>query len=748
MPLHTSNMYYKLLYPVHHSIHCLLILLLHTISYTAYTQQANYITYVDTRIGTSNGGNTYPGAVAPWGMVYVNPYTIIKQPNAYQSVNYNNGDSSINAFTHTNISGVGCPTKGSILIMPSNGTPTNVVDSIQSTYTNMVTSPGYFSVQLRKHNIQVQQTVTARTAIHQFTYTQPKPYIVLDLSQSLSTASGAQATIYNRNTIVGYVTDGNFCGSTATHKVYFAVQCASNQVAIQLCSNGTVLQAHTATGSAISAYIIPQCNNNMRTHNITLRVGISYVSTANALLNLAQENAPYTFTQLKHKAKALWQQALSTIHVHDTSTYNKTLLYTALYHTLLHPNIIDDANGQYPIMGNSNGVGTIPKGHHQYSTYSLWDTYRNVHSLLTLLYPAQQLDMVRSMVRMYQHSGALPKWELGAQETYTMVGDPAGTVIAATYLKGLTQFNVQAAYKAMLHHATNTTAYPTLRPSLGKYLQYKYIPNDSCKYDIENFVWGSASTTLEYCIADGSIAALATALGKPHDAQYYNKRSQYFTHLIDSADGFIKPKLANGTWYTPFNPTINTGELSWNPSGGIGYVEGNAWQYRFMANHHIPLLIGKLGGKANFLTALNTCFNINQFVLWNEPDMHYPYLYNYVTSNTDSSTSKVQAAIRTYYNITPSGIPGNDDCGTMSSWLIFSMLGLYPVHTVSTQYAVCIPSFTKVTLRLNGKYYTNKQCTITKQLTKHNKYQLYYHNKHITTNFITHHTIVGHTISD
>jgi len=709
----------------------------------AKSQDTEPAAFVNPFIGTANNANTYPGAVVPWGMVSVNPFTTEANGGNHSATSYTKDAPFINGFSHVGLSGVGCPDMGSIILMPSMGAPTNNVDSIKSAYINEIATAGYYSVELTKHAIKTELSATLRSGISQYTFIKAgKANVLLDLSRSLSNYRGASIKKINDNEVEGYKEEGNFCGAGNRQRIFFVIRIQINNAQIKLWGDSvTEKKEDNYTGNNIGCWFQFEVTAGEK---IIMQVGISYVSARNARLNLQAEQPVCNFEKVKQAAFNNWNKELSKIKVSSSSNDDKSIFYTGLYHTLLHPNIFNDVNGEYISMTGKN-IKKVAKGHNHYTVFSLWDTYRNLHSLLTLVYPERQSDMVNSMVNMYKESGWLPKWELAANETYIMVGDPAVAVIAETYLKGIRDFDVATAYKAMLHNASLSAPNNPIRPGLKNYLQYQYIPND-VKDTRRNFVWGSVATTLEYCYADWCIAQMAKGLGNKKDEKIFTARSLFYKNLFDTSTNFIRPKLKDGNWLTPFDATAIAGELNWNPSGGPGFVEGNAWQYTWMIPHAIKGLSKLMGGDKMFTEKLQQCFDDNQFVLWNEPDMAYPFLFNYFKGNEWRTKKLVKESIKKYFTNTPEGIPGNDDCGTTSAWLVFAMMGLYPACPASGNYAVTTPAFNEISITLNPKYYKGKNFSIKKNSTFRNErfiQQLLLNGKSTNNYFISHKTITN-----
>ena len=415
--------------------------------------------------------------------------------------------------------------------------------------------------------------------------------------------------------------------------------------------------------------------------------------------NLQGEQSGWEFDRIQDKNRSRWDELLGRVRVRSSDDDAKTIFYTALYHTLIHPNIINDVNGDYPLMGSYK---TGNSGKNRYTVFSLWDTYRNVHPFLSLVYPELQSEMVNSMVAMYNENHWLPKWELLGMETGVMVGDPASPVITDTYKRGIRDFDVQLAYTAMKKASDTPEKENMLRTGIDSYNTLGYVAEDTTD------IWGgSVSSSLEYYIADWNIAELARLLGYTSDYRKYLEKSMGYKKLFDPSTGMLRPRFEDGSWLNPFNP-----EAGKNFEAVIGYVEGNAWQYRFYVPHDIEGLIKLLGGHGRFASQLQLLFDSDNYDMANEPDITYPYLFNYVKGQEYKSQQKVRELIDKHYTNSPGGIPGNDDTGTLSTWLLFSMLGFYPVCPGDMEYAIVSPYFDEVTISLNEKYYPGKSLTI------------------------------------
>lgn len=660
--------------------------------------------HADPFIGTAAGkqpyakGNTFPGALVPNGMVAISPDTSPRYPGGYRA-----GAAYIEGFSQNHMSGVGCSGDlGNILLMPTVGAIKTTETGYRSTYDGEAAQPGFYRVFLATPGVAAEMSATTRASISRYTFP-ARPgrdaNIIVDVSHGLTASRGGAVTIISPTEVEGYNEAGGFCGGANRYKVHFVARFSKPSAARGTWSGVTSSSATKRTGTDIGAYFRFATAAN---ETIEVRLGLSYVSTANARANLdAEIPSTKSFDQVRAEALARWNADLGRIDVTGGTPEQKTIFYTALYHALIHPSVNSDVNGQYPGM---NGVGVrTASGYTHHHLFSLWDTYRGLHPLLSLLYPARQLDMVRSMIAMYQESGWLPKWELAGAETRIMVGDPAAIVIADTYLKGIRNFDVATAYAAMKKSAVTTTGNP-LRLCLDRYLKLRYLPHDGCK--------GSVSVTQEYAYADYAVAKLAKALGQAKDAAAFGARALYHRNLYDAGTGFLRPRKADGTWLTPFDPLCcNLGNGKYE---GPGYIEGTAWQYLFMAPHDIAGLKTLLGGDAAFVAKLNTAFTNagGYYTLINEPDMLYPYLYTYVPGQAWRTQARVRQDIAASFKATRAGLPGNDDAGQTSSRLVFDMLGFYPVDPLSGTYQLGSPVFTTATLRLDKSYYPAAQFVI------------------------------------
>ncbi|MDN3595428.1 GH92 family glycosyl hydrolase [Zunongwangia endophytica] len=686
--------------------------------------QTNFdpLPYVNPFIGTSNYGATNPGAIAPRGMASVSPFNVagridlnpLEKDSQWLSNPYVHQNQFLTGFSHVNMSGVGCPDLGVIITMPTTGElKTNHID-YGTKYSEETAEAGYYSAKLDKYNIKAEATASTRAGLTRYSFPAGKSNILLNLGLGLTNEQGAMVHVISSTEIEGMRMVGSFCynNAEAAYPVYFIAKFSKpaddfgvwktpykyeGEEAQWMTYNGKTRIKEGFTreviGDSIGAYMTYDFK---QPEQVEVKIGVSYVSIENARENLEREVSNASFEEILAETKNAWKKKLQVAEVEGGTNDEKTIFYTALYHTQIHPNILNDVNGEYPEIA----TGKIGKTENtRYTTFSLWDTYRNYHQLMSLLYPKEQLDMVRSMLEMYDENGWLPKWELNSTETFTMVGDPAAVVLADTYLRGLTDFDIEKAYEAMLKSALDTTENP-LRPGLKEYIENGYIGVDT---DVE----GPVSTTQEYNIADYAIAQLAKNLGKKKDYKTFLKRSEGYKKLYNPKTAFLQPKNSNGSWYKDFDPLAGA-NFAKNP----GYIEGNAWQYLFMVPHDIDGLKKLMGGNAQFESKLDDLFAKDQFDMANEPDFAYGYLYNFISGKEYKASQRIHQLINKYWKNTPGGIPGNDDTGTMSAWIIYSMMGIYPITPAEPVYTFVTPTFDKITLHLDQDIYPNKTLMI------------------------------------
>lgn len=689
----------------------------------AQTGSADYdpVDYVNPFIGTTNYGTTNPGAVCPQGMMSVVPFNVMgavegnrDKDSRWWSTPYEHNNVFFTGYAHVNLSGVGCPELGSLLLMPTTGELEVDYMKYGSHYTDEQASPGYYSNILTKYGIKTEVTATPRTGRARFTFPEGKGNILLNLGEGLTNESGATVRFVNDREIEGSKLLGTFCyNPQSVFPIYFVMRIDKQPgdrgywkkmrpmtVEAQWDSTAGTRKIYTSylkemSGDDIGTWFTFDTREG---ETIEVSIGVSFVSIENARENLEAEQAGRTFDDLRQAARAAWRNDLSRILVEGGTDDQRTVLYTALYHFLIHPNILNDVNGEYPAMESNEILTTQGR---RYTVFSLWDTYRNVHQLMTLLFPDRQFDMVRTMIDMYREHGWLPKWELYGRETLTMEGDPAIPVIVDTWMKGLRDFDLETAYEAMRKSATAPGAENLMRPDADDYFNLGYVPLRE-QYD------NSVSHALEYYIADFSLSRLAAALGKKEDAKLFYERSLGYRHYFCPEYGTLRPKLPDGTFYAPFNP-----EQGANFEPCPGFHEGSAWNYTFYVPHDIPGLTRLMGGRKAFIDKLQHVFDAGLYDPANEPDIAYPYLFSYFKGEEWRTQKLVKELLAKYFKAAPDGIPGNDDTGTMSAWAIFSMLGFYPDCPGLPEYTLTAPTFDKVTIQLDTRYYPQKELVIT-----------------------------------
>lgn len=705
------------------------------------------IDYVNPFIGTTNFGTTHPGAVLPQGMMSVVPFNVMgSDENVHDkdarwwSTPYEYHNVFFTGYSHVNLSGVGCPDLGSLLVMPTTGSLDVDYKNYGSRYTEEKSSPGYYSNRLTKYDVLTEVTSTARVGVHRYVFPKGEANVLLNLGQGLTNESGAYVRFTSNNEVEGMKTLGTFCyNSNAVFPIYFVMRIVGKNLPLHsgLWKKQRPMEGVKAAwdadhgrykiyedyhkdlaGDDVGAWF---SFNFDSTEEVEVQIGVSFVSVENARLNLDAEAKGKSFNEILAEAKQTWNEDLSRILVEGGSEDQKTVFYTALYHTLIHPNVLNDVNGEYPAMEGNRSLKTSTT---RYTVFSLWDTYRNLHQLMTLVFPERQLDMVRSMVDMYREWGWMPKWELFGRETWTMEGDPSIPVITDTWLKGLRDFDINTAYEAFYKSATmKGVSYTTdtvrrggalpdsyyaslkgdfnrMRPDNSDYMKLGYVPLRS---EFDN----SVSHALEYYIADYSLSKLAEALGKKEDAAYFKKRSLGYSKYYSPSFGTFRPILPDGSFLSPFNPL--QGE---NFEECPGFHEGTAWNYTFYVPHDVVGLAKLMGGKTKFVNKLEMVFDKGYYDPANEPDIAYPYLFSYFKGEEWRTQHHVNRLLDKHYTTQPDGIPGNDDAGTMSAWAVFSMMGFYPDCPGEPYYTLTTPVFNKIRIKLDKKYWGKEELLI------------------------------------
>lgn len=682
--------------------------------------QEQPVELVNPFIGSDNYGTTNPGAVRPNGMMSVSPFNVMGSDlNKYDkdkqwwSTPYSNVNSFFTGYSHVNLSGVGCPDLGSLLLMPTTGEINVDYKEYGSIYSDERAVPGYYSNILTKYNIKTEVTATDRSSIARFTFPKGEANILMNLGEGLTNESGAWMRRVSQTEIEGMKLQGTFCyNPQAVFPIYFVMRVNKQPVSTGYWKMQREMQGVEAewdihsgqyklytkynrdiAGDDIGAYFSYDVEEG---EIIEVQIGVSFVSTENAWENLETEQSGFNFDAVRKQAYEDWNKELSRVKVEGGTYDQRVVFYTGLYHTLIHPNILNDVNGEYPAMETGK---TMQTDRTRYTVFSLWDTYRNVHQLQTLLYPEKQIDMVNTMVDMYKESGWLPKWELYGRETLTMEGDPAIPVIVDTYMKGLRDFDYEAAYEAMYKSATQMED-NFLRPDIKDYITLGYVPFRS-EYD------NSVSHALEYYIADNALSKFAAVLGKSGDSKQFLNQSLKYKMYYSKEYKTFRPLLPNGEFLSPFDP--KQGE---NFEPVPGFHEGSAWNYSFMVPHDVSGLIKLMGGKRAFVKHLQEVFEENHYDPTNEPNISYPFLFSYVKGEEWRTQKLVRELIQEHFKNSPDGLPGNDDTGTMSTWVVFSMMGFYPDNATDASYTLTSPVFDKVTISLNPDYYDKPELVI------------------------------------
>lgn len=687
-------------------INSLSILLI--ISLAAFAQQKN-TSYVNPFIGTGAAkgsplsGNNYPGATVPFGMVQLSPDTRSK-PDWSVACGYNYNDTTIAGFSHTHLSGTGVAELFDVMLTPFSGDVKPLVNGenpykSKFSHADEKAYPGYYSVLLADFGITAELTATTRSGFHKYMFPKGKAaHIVLDLDHSMKKSDwntkiiASQIKFLNDHTIEGYRI---ITGWAPMRKVYFYAEFSQPIIHNSVTDGDNHYDnAKVVNGSAIRAIL--DFSNGI--DEVLVKVGISATSTKNARNNVVSEIPAWDFKGVVQAAQNKWEAELSKIKIEGTDE-QKEIFYTALYHTFLQPNELSDLNGDYPAADYSVKNAKEP----YYTTFSLWDTYRAAHPLYTILQPERSTAFVNSMLRYYSDSGYLPIWQLWGQENYCMIGNHAIPVVVDAVLKGIPGINANAAFEAVKQ--SSLIEHPGSPFTIWE--NYGYIP--------ENLKSQSVSLTLEIAFDDYCVALLAQKLGKTNDYHYFIKRSQFYKNLYDIQTGFFRAKDDKGNWLSPFDP------LKYGANGGYPFTEGNGWQYFWYVPHDVKGLINLVGGNKAFAKKLDTFFTlddkpkevndnasgfIGQYAHGNEPSHHIAYLYNYACQPWKTQ-QYVWEILHKMYNTGSSGYAGNDDCGELSAWYVFSAIGFYPVNPNCGVYVIGTPILRKSVINVgNGMIFT------------------------------------------
>ena len=685
------------------------------------------VDYVDPFIGTTNFSICNPGAIMPHGLMSVVPFNVMgsdlnqdDKDKRWWSAVYEYNNKYFTGFAHVTLSGVGCPEMGTLLTMPTMGELNVDYRSYGSEYKDETARPGYYSTILTKYGIRTEVTATTRSSIERYTFPKGKGNLLFNLGNGLTNEVGASLRRVSDTEFEGTRMLGTFCyNPQAVFPMYFVVRVNKKPAAYGMWKKqpdfGNAQKqwdeyqgkyklypgyGRDMAGNDIGYYMTYDCEEG---EQVEVQVGVSFVSIANARENLNKEQKGFNFDATAKEAHDQWASTLNKVTVEGGTEQQRRVFYTALYHSQIHPTILQDVNGEYPKMESSENGKTSGN---RYTVFSLWDTYRNLSQLETLLYPDRQVDMINSMIDMYREWGWMPKWELFSRETWTMEGDPAIPYIADAYMRGLRGFDIETAYKAFRTSATTPGKANRMRPDIDPYVSKGYVPLGFYAADMSGD--NSVSHALEYYLADNALSILAGELGHKSDAKLFRQRSLGYRHYYSKESGTLRPINMDGSFLTPFNP-----EAGANFENCPGFHEGSAWNYTFYVPHDVTGLAKLMGGQKKFVDKLQMVFDKGLYDPANEPDIAYPYLFSYFKGEEWRTQKTVSDLLKKYYTDKPDGIPGNEDTGTMSSWAIFSMMGLYPDNPGSPYYTLTTPVFDKVTLHLDPRFYPNGDITIT-----------------------------------
>jgi predicted alpha-1,2-mannosidase len=727
--------------------------------------QQSPVDLVNPFIGTQEMGHTFPGACVPFGFVQLSPDTDTipyekdgkYNPDVYRyCAGYQYNDKTIVGFSHTHFNGTGHSDLGDFLIMPTvgklqlnPGTADHPETGYRSSFRHEteVASPGYYKVLLDDPNVVAELTVTARAGFHQYTFPETdSAHIILDMVSGIYNYDGkvlwSYARVENDTLVTGYrITRG----WARNRYIYFAMS-FSKPVKSYGFTNGEkpvykgfwrkFNQEHDFPEMAGKKVCIHFDFSTLEDEKIMVKVGLSAVSMEGALKNLQSEIPGWDFEKTRLEARKSWDKELNKIIIQSTEE-KKKIFYTAFYHALISPVIYQDVDGNY--RGLDQNIHKA-EGFTNYTIFSLWDTYRALHPLLTILYPDRTSDMINSMLAHYDQSAEkmLPIWSHHGNENWCMIGYHSVAVIADAWVKGIRGFDAKKALDACV-----TTSTRSFYEGIGSYMKFGFAPDDK--------VSNSASITLEYAYDDFAIAQFAKALNDSSITNRYLKRSLNYRNLYDPSTGFIRAKKSDGNWKTPFDPLTTLGQ---------GFIEGNSWNYSFFVPHDIPNYIEMMGGEKVFIRRLDSLFEmhlddkyfketedvtrsgiIGNYVHGNEPSHHVAYLYSW-TSKPWKTQEKIPMILNSMYRNAPDGLCGNDDCGQMSAWYIFSVLGFYPVCPGTTQYAIGSPYVDEAVITLpNDKKLTIKAVGLSAK----NIYiqSVVLNGKSITTPFLDHTDIIS-----
>jgi predicted alpha-1,2-mannosidase len=708
--------------------------------------------YVNPFIGTTNYGHTFPGAALPFGMVQLSPDT--DTPAWDYCSGYLSRDDSIMGFSHTHLSGTGRSEFGNVLVMPTIGalkTVPGTRDDPDAGYRSRfshdseVAQPGYYAVTLDDYGIKAELTATTRAGFHRYTFPSASDaHILIDVSHRMNgrpnnDPADGEVTIIGNNQIEGHTHCNGSTGGWSfpttidtedpiktestvytiqDYTVYFVANFSEPFDSYGTWKDAVISKGNShECGENVGAFVN---YNTSESESILVKVGISFVSIEQARTNLESEILDWDFDKVKGETRQTWNLELNKVEVEGGREEHKVIFYTALYHALLCPYTFSDVDGKYIGM---DGQLHTEENYTHYHVFSLWDTFRAEYPLLILIEPVRAKDMVKSLVDKYKQGGWIPKWELVNSYSSVMIGTHATSIIAEAHLKGILEGiskpDIDKAYEGMRKNAmeSSTTPLYEARGGINYYKDIGYVPSD--------IVWESVSRTLEFAYDDYCLAQIAKALGENDDYDLFIDRSKNYENVFEPSEGFMRGRNEDGSWVTPFDPFVHTSD----------FTEGNSWQYSWFVPHDVYGLINLMGGREAFANKLDTLFTLPSKPIWpnivgmigqyahgNEPSHHIPYLYDY-SGQPWKTQEKVRQIMDEKYVTDRQGLCGNDDCGQLSAWYIFSAMGFYPVCPGEPSYEIGSPVFDEVIIHLDSKYYKNEKFVIkANSVSKENKY--------------------------
>lgn len=661
--------------------------------------------FVDPRIGTGGHGHVFYGANVPYGFIQLGPTSI---PQSWDWVSgYHVSDSTVIGFPHTHLSGTGIGDLHDINVMPVVGEVTYSRGDASSYETGLwsysdrskeVVTPGYYRTHLSRYNVDVELTATKRVGFHKYTFLgNESPAIVFDMVNGGCWDKTTEAVIrvVNDSTVSGYRYSKGWADD---QRVFFRAEFSRKFDNVEFIVNDSVKEGNMAKGAQLFARVNFAAGNQ---EPVYMKVALSPTSEEGAQLNMQTELSGWDFEKTIADAKAAWNKELNKVKVYTTDEASKKIFYTSLYHTLFAPSEFCDVNGDYYGADKQMHKG---EGFVNYTTFSLWDTYRAAQPLMTILHPEKMSDIINTMLHIHQQQGKLPVWHLMGCETNCMVGNPGVPVVADAILKDIKGFDSELAFKALKESS--------MLPERGMEhrIEYGSIPADKMTEAI--------AYDMEYAIADWAVAQAAQKLGKQEDYEYFLKRSKSYKNYFDASTGFMRGKMLDGSWRTPFSPYASSHRED-------DYCEGNAWQYTWLVPHDVEGLVECFGGKEAFVNKLDSLFLANgdmgdasspdisgligQYAHGNEPSHHTVYLYTLV-GQPWKTADRIKEILHTMYTDQPDGLSGNEDVGQMSAWYILSSFGFYQVEPAGGKFVFGYPNFDKVEIAVPaGKFVIERE---------------------------------------